>query len=98
MKISRGHRSSGLVQGKSGASAQAARKASTSRSDRVELSGSSEEIGGLTAMMSQIPDYSIEKIPQISQQLDAGIYHVEASDVAEKILDRWKDFSVQHAG
>jgi anti-sigma28 factor (negative regulator of flagellin synthesis) len=93
MKITSGQRSTGVIHNKSNTSALPARNATNLDTDRVELSGGKEEIKKLTTMMQQIPDNSINKIPQISQQLDAGIYHAEARDVAEKILDRWKDFT-----
>ena len=95
MKITSGQRSTGVIHNKSNTSALPARNATNPGTDRVELSGSKEEITKLTTMMQQIPDNSIEKIPQISQQIDDGTYHAESRDVAEKILDRWKDFAGQ---
>ena len=69
------------------------RKATPRVSDRVELTGSNLEISKLKTILQQIPDPSIAKTPQIKQQLDDGTYHVEAKAVAEKILNRWKDFA-----
>lgn len=95
MKISNGQRMPGVVPGKSGSSPHTAGKTVGQSSDRVALSGSNEEIGRLSAMMQQIPDKSIEKVPQLTQLVGDGAYHAQSRDVAEKMLDRWKDFTVQ---
>ena len=95
MKITSGQRSTGTIPTKSSTSTNLARKTTNLGPDRVELSGGKDEIKKLAAMMQQIPDNSIEKIPQLRQQLDNGTYHAEARDVAVKILDHWKGFNVQ---
>lgn len=91
MKITSDQRSSGVIHSKSNTSAHSARKATNLGPDRVELSGGKEEINKLTMMMQHIPDNSIEKIPQLRQQIDDGSYHAEA----RKILDRWRDYNGQ---
>ena len=92
MKINNTQRLPGVITTSSNSVTDTARKADSRRTDRVEISGSKDEISKLKTLISQVPDPSIEKIPQIRQQLDKGIYHVEARLVAEKMLDRWKDF------
>lgn len=95
MKITSSQLSTGVIPSKSGISANLTRKTTNPGSDRVELSGGKVEINKLTTMMQQIQDNSIEKVPQLRQQISDGTYHAEARDVAKKILDRWKDFNGQ---
>ncbi len=85
----------GVVQGKSGSSPQSTGKAAGQSADRVALSGGNEEIGKLSAMMQQIPDNSVRKVPHLRETISDGTYHAESRDVAEKVLDRWHDFAVQ---
>ena len=61
--------------------------------DRVDVSTSKGDVAKLKSMMSQGTDSSVDKIPQIKQMINDGTYHVAASDVAVKMLDRWRDFS-----
>ncbi len=83
----------GVIQGKSSATATPAGKVASQRPDQVALSGGNEEIGRLNVMMQHIPDNSSEKIPVLKQLINEGAYQPEARDVAEKMLDRWKDFT-----
>jgi flagellar biosynthesis anti-sigma factor FlgM len=76
-----------------GTAAGSARKTNATGADRVEMSSSNQEINKFKTMLQQVSDTSIEKIPQIKQQLNGGTYHVEAREVAEKMLNRWKDFT-----
>ena len=95
MKITSGQRIAGVVQGKSGSSAHPAGKTVSQSADRVAISGGNEEIGKLSAMMQQIPDDAIQKVPQLRATIGDGTYHAESRDVAEKVLDRWHDFAIQ---
>ena len=83
----------GITTTNGGTAAGTTRKTNATGSDRVEISRNNQEINKLKTMLQQVSDPSIEKIPQIKQQLDGGTYHVEARVVAEKMLDRWKDFA-----
>ena len=93
MKINSTQRLPGVINPTASTVAGSTRKADSRGTDRVEISGRNDEISTLKTMISQVPDPSLEKIPQIKQQLDNGTYHVEARVVAEKMLDRWKDFT-----
>ena len=94
MKITSAQRFPGVITTtNSGTAVGTPRKTNATGSDRVEISSSNQEINKFKTMLQQVSDSSIEKIPQIKQQLDGGTYHVEARVVAEKMLDRWKDFT-----
>jgi flagellar biosynthesis anti-sigma factor FlgM len=93
MKITSTQRLPEVITTLNGTATGSAKKATPRVSDRVELTGSNQEINKLKTILQQVPDPSIAKIPQIKQQLDDSTYHVEAKAVAEKMLDRWKDFT-----
>jgi flagellar biosynthesis anti-sigma factor FlgM len=95
MKISNSSQMTGVVRNKSGASANPAAKATTQGTDRVALSGGADEVNTLNTMMQQIPDATVGKIPELRQLIGDGTYHAPSRDVAEKMLDRWKDFTTQ---
>ncbi len=82
-----------LLNTNSGASPAPAKKSRSQGADRVDVSNSKGEVARLKTMLSSSTDSNVEKIPRIRQQIDDGTYHVAASDVAVKILDRWKDFT-----
>lgn len=93
MKINRDQRLTGVTRNKSGITSKTARKAINQGTDQVELSRTKDEVSKLKTIMQQIPDIGTEKIPQLRQQIDDGTYHVDAKDVAEKMLNHWNDFN-----
>ena len=64
-------------------------------SDRVELSGNMAKVDKLKTIMQQMSDGQSEKVAKLKQQIADGSYQVAASEVAGKMLDRWRDLNVK---
>ena len=60
-------------------------------SDRVDLSGNRAKVDKLKTIMLQMQDGQSEKVAKLKQQVADGSYQVAASEVAGKMLDRWRD-------
>ena len=94
MKINSAGRLGGVVPNKSGTASSAAKTVSSSGKDRVDISGRSGEVSMLKGLVAQDAAGGVDKVPQLRQLIDSGTYHVEAKDVALKMLDHWKDFQI----
>ena len=56
-------------------------------SDKVELSSSSRDVQKMKEILAQTPEMRMEMIESLKQQIDAGTYHVDARDIADKMME-----------
>lgn len=55
--------------------------------DRLALSQRAEEVRAAKAAMSEAPEVRAERVAELKAQVEAGIYTVDADQVAQRILN-----------
>ena len=58
--------------------------------DKLELNESRRQFRVLMKAAHDVPEVRMEKVDSIRKQIEAGVYHVDSRDVAEKILEQLK--------
>lgn len=56
--------------------------------DQVILSSSVKEFGQILQSVIAMPDVRPEKVQELSKQIDAGTYHVDSREIADKMIGR----------
>ncbi|MFH1215937.1 MAG: flagellar biosynthesis anti-sigma factor FlgM [Pseudomonadota bacterium] len=56
-------------------------------SDKVELSNSSRDVQKMREILGQTPAMRMEMIEALKKQINEGTYHVDARDIADRMLD-----------
>ena len=62
------------------------RGATSSDSDRLELSVRSLEISHIEDLIRSTPDVREDRVNQVRSQIDSGAYNVKAEQIADKII------------
>ncbi|NLX64563.1 MAG: flagellar biosynthesis anti-sigma factor FlgM [Clostridiaceae bacterium] len=65
-----------------------------SKKDELSISGTAKDFSIALKAVKQIPDVRQGRINEIVQKMERGEYSVKASEVAEKILEAFKDNKV----
>lgn len=60
-------------------------------SDKLEISQKGLDYQVAKQVVSQTPDVREDKVKQIKNQLEAGTYNIDMSEVAEKVVNRYFD-------
>lgn len=60
--------------------------ASSSDSDRLELSIRSLEISHIEDLIRSTPDIREDRVNQVRSQIESGAYNIKAEQIAEKII------------
>ena len=58
--------------------------------DRVEISSQAKELQKLKAEVAAMPDVRMDRVALAKQNLQSGAYRVEASALAQKMMDAYK--------
>ncbi|MBJ6801200.1 flagellar biosynthesis anti-sigma factor FlgM [Geomonas propionica] len=58
--------------------------------DRVEISSQAKELQKLKAEVAAMPDVRTDRVALAKQNLQSGAYRVEASALAQKMMDAYK--------
>ncbi|MBU5611494.1 flagellar biosynthesis anti-sigma factor FlgM [Geomonas azotofigens] len=58
--------------------------------DRVEISSQAKELQRLKAEVADMPDVRMDRVALAKQNLQNGAYRVEASVLAQKMMDAYK--------
>lgn len=56
-------------------------------SDTVELSNSSRDVQKMREILDQTPAMRMEMIEALKKEINEGTYHVDARDIADRMLD-----------
>ncbi|MDR1531398.1 MAG: flagellar biosynthesis anti-sigma factor FlgM [Clostridiales bacterium] len=56
--------------------------------DELAMSAQAQSFSALRKALSGIPDLREERIGELRQKIESGVYDVSSSDVADKILER----------
>jgi negative regulator of flagellin synthesis FlgM len=78
-------------QSKVNKTAKSEKVAPAMKKDEVILSSQTQAAGQLYQGIYQAPDIREDKVKDLSAQIAAGNYHVDAKDIAEKMLRRNSD-------
>ena len=68
-----------------GKKADVNQKAEASK-DLISLSESAEDYQSVRNALQNVPDFRADTVSRIKAQIDAGLYQVSASEVADRIL------------
>lgn len=60
--------------------------AQTPATDRVELSGDSQDVQKIKGILRNLPEVRLEKVQALKEQITNGTYQVDAYRVADKML------------
>ncbi len=66
-----------------------AKSQGTSFSDKLELSQTGKDYQVAKQIMARTPDVREAKINDIKQRMEAGAYHVNIEDVADKLVEEY---------
>ncbi|QWV93621.1 flagellar biosynthesis anti-sigma factor FlgM [Geomonas oryzisoli] len=58
--------------------------------DRVEISSQAKELQKLKSEVAAMPDVRLDRVALAKQNLQNGAYRVEASTLAQKMMDAYK--------
>jgi len=64
-----------------------AKTGSVQQPDEVILSPEAQEISSVQQALKDVPEVRDDKVKELAAQVSAGTYHVEARDIAKKMLD-----------
>lgn len=67
---------------------KAEKMAATQQKDEVVLSTQAQEFAHILQKIKNMPDVREEKVQELTQRIQSGEYHVEAKDVADKMIGR----------
>jgi negative regulator of flagellin synthesis FlgM len=56
--------------------------------DEVILSSGVQEFGQILQALKDVPDVRKEKVQELSAQVEDGTYHVDADEIANKMISR----------
>ncbi|HHW23083.1 MAG TPA: flagellar biosynthesis anti-sigma factor FlgM [Clostridiaceae bacterium] len=59
----------------------------SSKKDEFSISGTAKDFTNVMRILRQIPDIRQDRVNEIKQKIESGQYSVQASDVAEKIVE-----------
>lgn len=54
--------------------------------DRVEISGEAKEYQQLNQVIASLPEVRSERVAALQQKIEAGTYHPQSEEVAEKLV------------
>ena len=78
----------GVEQAKSGKGASQAEKSGSSQSDAVVLSSEAQELQQAVSAIKALPNARMDRVAEISSQVDSGQYKVDAAKIADQMLGR----------
>ena len=55
--------------------------------DKISLSGKAKEINELKRLISEMPDMRADRVDALRKAIDAGDYNVDATKIAQKMLE-----------
>lgn len=64
-----------------------AKAGSLQQPDEVILSSQAQEVGQVYKAMKNVPEVRADKVKEFSDKIAAGAYHVDAKEIAERMLD-----------
>ena len=67
---------------------KAEKMAATQQKDEVVLSTQAQEFAHILQKIKNMPDVREEKVQELTQRIQSGEYHVEAKEVADKMIGR----------
>ena len=56
--------------------------------DSVDISPKGRELNRAKGLLDSVPDIRVEKVVKLKNDVDLGIYEVDAGKVAEKMIER----------
>lgn len=56
--------------------------------DSVDISSKGRELNRAKGLLDSVPDVRVEKVVKLKNDVDLGIYEVDAGKVAEKMIER----------
>jgi flagellar biosynthesis anti-sigma factor FlgM len=59
--------------------------------DRVDISAHKAELDQLKTTMQGISDVRSEKVARLKEEIAAGTYRVDGTEIATRMLDRWRE-------
>lgn len=59
--------------------------------DKLEISKTGKDYQFAKQIVAKTPDIREDKVNEIKQQMAAGLYNVDAKEVAEKLVERYFD-------
>ncbi|OGP21332.1 MAG: flagellar biosynthesis anti-sigma factor FlgM [Deltaproteobacteria bacterium GWA2_55_10] len=62
--------------------------AGKSGGDSVDISSKGRELNRAKGLLDSVPDIRVEKVVKLKNDIDLGIYEVDAGKVAEKMIER----------
>lgn len=63
-------------------------QSSGSKQDEVVLSTKAQEFGQLLQKLKTMPEVREERITELSASVNSGSYHVDAKEIADKVIGR----------
>ncbi len=64
-------------------------ESTASASDTVDLSSSSRDVQKMKEILEQSPQTRTDLIKSLKAQIEAGTYHVDSRDIADKMMDEF---------
>lgn len=71
-----------------------AKTSNSSFSDKLEISQAGKDYQVAKQIVARTPDVRESKISEIKQRMEAGAYHVNIEDVANKLVDNYFDDTI----
>lgn len=68
-------------------SSSTAKTGSIQQPDEVILSSEAQELSSVQQALKDVPEVRTDKVKDLEAQVTAGTYHVDAKDIAAKMLD-----------
>ncbi|NKE73092.1 flagellar biosynthesis anti-sigma factor FlgM [Candidatus Manganitrophus noduliformans] len=61
-------------------------KGEAAPTDRVEISGEAKEYQQLNQVIGSLPEVRSERVAALQQEIEAGTYHPQSEEIAEKLV------------